>query len=145
VIYHEYSHFALSHHIKLDSHSAVSEGIANFFAAMIGKTDAILKKAKKYAKGLAIVSAQDNKNYEYYMEDQRYAQFDYAFKYLYALKTEFGEELATNYIYHASQKLNQRSPKLKSDLVPALFQAVQTETNPSYIYRLHQITQKFGF
>ncbi len=145
VIYHEYSHFALSHHIKLDAHSAVSEGIANFYAAMIGKTDAILKKSRKFAKGLSIVSARDNKNYEYFMEDQRYAQHDFTFKYLYGIKTDFGQPMAEQLIFQASRELKQRTPSLKKDLIPAIFKAQQLQNDPSAFYRLHALTQKYGF
>ena len=143
VIYYEYSHFALSEHLSIDRHSPVVEGVANYFAAMIGNTDEILKKSKKYAKGLITIDAKRNKKYEYHMEDKSYAQLDFSFKFLYALKTEFGKEKSEELVFEAARKMGQTQKlELKAGLLPALRASLQTR---SEVYRFLDLTHQFGF
>lgn len=144
VIYHEFSHYALSEIVSIDSSRPVVEAIANFYAAMIGDTDAILKKTGEFSKGLLPISAKGDKMYDYYMEDQIYAQLDFGFKFLYGLKREFGKEFAEQLVFKSIQNLEETDMELKSDLVPALFASLK-EQHPSYIYRFHQLAQSFGF
>lgn len=143
VIYHEYSHFALSEHLSIDRHSPVVEGVANYFAAMIGNTDEILKKSKKYAKGLVTINSKRNKKYEYHMEDKSYAQLDFSFKFLYALKTEFGKEKSEELVYEAAKFMGQsQNLELKAGLLPALRESFQER---SELYRFLTLTDQFGF
>lgn len=147
VIYHEYSHYALSENISIDTHSPVVEGIANYFAAIIGKTDSILKKTKGYSKGLMEINAKKDKNYEYYMEDSKYAQLDFTFKFLYGLKDVFGEKLASNLVYESSKILGQKnSMEIKADLLSALKTSLKKlDPSKSKQYKLVKLFQKFGF
>lgn len=147
VIYHEYTHYALSENISIDRHSPVVEGIANFFAATIGKTDSILKKTKGYSKGLLEISAKKEKNYEYYMEDSKYAQLDFTFKFLFALKRTFNEELASKLVYESTKFLGEsKSMEIKKDLLTALKRSLRKlSKSKSDQYKLMKLFQDFGF
>jgi hypothetical protein len=147
VIYHEYAHYALSEHLSIDKHAPVVEGVANFYAAMIGKTDSILNRTKGYSKGLVEIDAKKGKMYAYSMEDSKYAQLDFSFKFLYGLKTQFGEEEASKLVYEAVKLLGQREGKeLKRDLIPSLKEALLKQDNSiSTLFRFNTVLQEFGF
>lgn len=147
VIYHEYSHYALSDHLSIDRHAPVVEGVANYFAAMIGKTDTILGSTKGYSKGLVEIDAKDSKNYAYSMEDKKYAQLDFSFKFLYGIKDTFGEKVATNLILEAIKEMGATPGRsLKRDLLPALKYALYKNHNTlSNHYLFNILLQRFGF
>ncbi len=147
VIYHEYSHYALSPFVDISKHSPVTEGIANFYAALISNTDTILAKSNKYMKGLVKISSKQNKMYDFYMEDSAYSQLDFTFKFLYALKENLGEDKATQLVLFASKKLKGRELSIKGGLLDSLFDAV-LEFNKSeqaiIQAKLHRVIQSFG-
>jgi hypothetical protein len=147
VIYHEYSHYALSEHLKIDTHAPVVEGVANFFAATIGKTDSILKSTKGYSKGLVEISAKDSKNYAYSMEDKKYAQLDFSFKFLYAFKETYGKEVGTQLIFAAIKEMGLTTGRdLKDDLIPALKKSIfKNQNSLSNHYLFNILLQRFGF
>ncbi len=147
VIYHEYSHYALSEHLSIDKHAPVVEGVANFYAAMIGKTDSILHRTRGYSKGLVEIDAKKGKMYAYSMEDSKYAQLDFSFKFLYALKTQYGEEKASTLVYEAVKILSEREGKeLKRDLIPSLKKALIKIDNSTFAqFQFNTLLQSFGF
>ncbi|MCT4642166.1 MAG: hypothetical protein N4A33_07675 [Bacteriovoracaceae bacterium] len=147
VIYHEYTHYALSEHLPISRHSSTVEGIANFYAAAISNTDSILKNARKYSRGLVKVEAKKDKNYEYYMEDSKYAQLDFTFKFLYALNGAFGKVYAQKLVFTASKILGSRdSLGIKTDLIPALRLALdELGATSAKNFKLQSLIQKFGF
>jgi hypothetical protein len=143
VIYHEFTHFALSPHISIDKHSALGEGIANFYAALIGKTDSILGRSRKYAKGLIKIEAKKTKKYEYYMEDSKYAQLDFTFKFLYGIKSEMGQIKSEQLVFKAASSLEDKF-SIKENFLPALFNSIES-TEPSQKYQLIKVMDQFGF
>ncbi len=147
VIYHEYSHYALSEFLSIDKHAPVVEGVANYFAAIIGKTDSILDSTRGHSKGLVEISAKDTKNYKYSMEDKKYAQLDFSFKFLYAIKKTFGQEVGTSIIFNAIKLLSNRTGReLKSDLIPALKEAITKNHNSiTNHFKFNSLLQEFGF
>lgn len=147
VIYHEYSHYALSGLLSIDRHSPVVEGVANFYAAVIGQTDEILKKAKKYAKGLVTIDSNRNKKFSYKMEDQSQAQLDFTFKFLYALKVEFGEPLAQKLVLCSSKKMGKSDElSLKNGLLVSLQQCLDDfQTSRKDKFKFQKLIQEFGF
>lgn len=147
VIYHEFTHFALSQQISIDRHSPVVEGIANFYASQISKTDTILKKAKKYAKGLVKISAKKSKNYDYFMEDSSYAQLDFTYKFLYSLKEKFGEAFSAELVFKAVENLKgQEDLSIKNGLISALIKSMdQLKASKTKKLILIKQIQAFGF
>ncbi len=147
VIYHEYTHYALSEVLSIDTHAPVVEGIANYYAAMIGDSDAILDKTRGYSKGLVEINAKNTKNYAYSMEDKKYAQLDFSFKFLYGLKKTFGEEKASQLLFDAIKIMQKREGKeLKKDLIPSLKKALtQKDSNLKTQILFNELLQKFGF
>lgn len=119
VIYHEFAHIALSRHLKLTHHSPIIEGMANYFAAAIGKTPAILHKTKSFARGLDKLKVNNDVQYEPWMEDQKYAQYGFVLALLSEIKQQIGEEEADKLIYHAHAKLSATS-NITSHLTAAL-------------------------
>jgi hypothetical protein len=146
VVYHEFTHFALSEHLSISRHSPVVEGVANFYAAMIGDTDAILKNTGGYSKGLVKVTAKRNQMYQYYMEDTAYAQLDFSFKFLYALKSEFGQEFAEKLVFNAILELKNQPLSIKEGLLRSLQVAmINMDASIRDRYRLIELIQDFGF
>jgi hypothetical protein len=147
VIYHEYSHFAFSQYLSISHSSAVAEGVANFYAAMIGKTDSLLQKTKGFSKGLAKVSAKGKMNYDYFMEDSNMAQLDFTFKFLYSLKEEFGKKYAVELVYLSLKNAKQDELKIKFDFIDLLKRNLGKVKSyqKGDEYRLIKIIQKFGF
>jgi hypothetical protein len=145
VIYHEFTHVALAKFLSLEKHSAVVEGTANYFAANIGKTNSILGKTKKFAKGLDPLKGDKlAKKYDYFMEDQMYAQYGFTFKFLYALKKKFGEKTVNRIILEAIKYLDSPAPTIKKDLIPALFKSIKVLDMNDLYYPIQSVVQEFG-
>ncbi len=119
VIYHEFAHIALSRHLKLTHHSPIIEGLANYFAAAVGKMPAILHKTKKLARGLDKLKVNNKVKYESWMEDQKYAQYGFVLALLAEIRREIGDVNADKLIYHAHTKLSATS-NITSHLTAAL-------------------------
>lgn len=122
VIYHEYVHVALARYLKPSHHSSIIEGMANFFAADIGNTHAILKKTKGYSKGLDKIDAKKKIMFDSWMEDQSYAQYGFTFGLLYDVQKALGAEDGRDVIYRAHQKLT-ASSTVRVDLLRAIEQS----------------------
>lgn len=124
VIYHEYAHVALARYLRPSHHSSIIEGMANFFAADIGKTNAILKKTKGLSKGLDKVDAKKKIMFDSWMEDQSYAQYGFTFGLLYDVQQALGSADGRDVIYRAHQKLS-ASSSVRHDLPRAIEEAIK--------------------
>lgn len=124
VIYHEYAHVALARYLRPSHHSSIIEGMANFFAADIGKTHAILKMTKGLSKGLDTVDAKKKIMFDSWMEDQSYAQYGFTFGLLYDVQKALGSDEGRDVIYRAHQKLS-ASSSVRHDLPRAIEEATK--------------------
>lgn len=147
VIYHEYAHVALAKHLRPSHHSAIIEGMANFFAADIGNTDTILEKTRGFSKGLDKLNASKKIMFDSWMEDRSYAQYGFTFGLLYDIQKNLGEEDGRKLIYLAHQKLN-ASSDIRYDLLNVLEEAAReqfgSEGSQKVILALSRIWQERG-
>lgn len=120
IIYHEFSHIALSNHLQLTHSSPVNEGLADFFAGKISNSQKLATQIKEYN---LFDGKQVRKKQQYNIAFERgeYANADFVF----GLLWNFGEKVIKNnesqFIYHMSEKLTSSST-IRDDLINASLQ-----------------------
>lgn len=118
IIYHEYSHYALSDYVDLTS-TPVVEGLANYFAGKISN------KAH-WGNGPYTYTTDRGRNalstelYEFRVESKMFSTGDFVFKFLWGLQNIFGKKNTDTLIYSIRKDLNGKSD-IKSDLVDSIF------------------------
>lgn len=143
IIYHEYSHLALSDHIDLHS-TPVIEGYANYFAGQIsGKGH--------WGNGPAMYSLDQGRNafakdlYSFSVESNLFATSSFVFKTLWGLKKLFHER-GTDHLLYASRTAIDRDSDIKHDMIDALFDHLKIINKDDLLHRmkLHDHLQRMG-
>jgi hypothetical protein len=118
IIYHEYSHAALSDALVLSHSTAIIEGMADFFAGQIADSPKLAMKIKKYN----VYNGKNAKRKQDYMiqfEMQDYANTDFVFGLLWQMKKIVGEEQGTEFMYALRNKLTTNS-SIRNELVEGI-------------------------
>jgi hypothetical protein len=145
IIYHEFSHIALSDHLALTHSTPVLEGMADFFATSITNVPRIGAKIKNYSLSKP-KNGKNNDPYSSIFETSAFANSDFVLSVLWDIKEEFGD-FSKTMIYGARTRLATESSDIKHDLIRSLLDScTETCTEPkSDRMRLREIFEDRGF
>jgi len=125
IIYHEYSHLALSDGLKLNQSTAVIEGMADFFAGKISNSKELATKVSKYNSfnGKRVSST---KLYQQEFESTSMANTDFLFGLLWQVNEIVQDE---SLIYDLRNKITTDS-NIRDHLIKGIFELI--DENPKY-------------
>jgi hypothetical protein len=118
IIYHEYSHAALSDFLELSHSTAIIEGMADFFAGQIANSPKLATHIKKY-NTFNGKNAKRKQGYMLQFEMTEYANTDFVFGILWQLKDILGEKEGEAFMFHLRQKINTNS-SIRGELIEGL-------------------------
>lgn len=118
IIYHEYSHAALSDYLELTHSTAIIEGMADFFAGQIAESPKLAAHIKKY-NTFNGKNAKRKQEYMLQFEMTDYANTDFVFGILWELKNILGEQEGEAFMFQLRQKLTTNS-SIRSELIDGL-------------------------
>ena len=118
IIYHEYSHAALSDHLELSHSTAIIEGMADFFAGQIAGSPKLAKHIKKY-NTFNGKNAKRKQDYMIQFEMGDYANTDFVFGLLWELKNILGEEKGEKFMFKLRQKVTTNST-IRGELIEGI-------------------------
>jgi hypothetical protein len=118
IIYHEYSHAALSDKLVLSHSTAIIEGMADFFAGQIANSPKLATKIKKYNTYNG-KNAKRKTEYMIQFEMQDYANTDFVFGMLWQMKEVVGKEKGTEFMYALRNELTTNS-SIRKELIEGI-------------------------
>ena len=134
IIYHEYSHAALSDELVLSHSTAVIEGMADIFAGLIGKTPKLASKIKRY-NTFSGKNAKMKQAYKTQFESGDYANADFLFGILWSLIDIVGEEKAPSFFYEMRSKIK-TSSSIKKEFIEAVLQTCEERCERPFEQRI---------
>jgi hypothetical protein len=120
IIYHEFSHIALSPYLKLNLSTPVLEGMADYFAARISNHPVIAGGIEAYSKARP-KDATRRSPYQSAWEESANANSDFVLSLLWMLHQEFPDR-ADAIILGAAQRLSGTRGDIRHDLIRALLE-----------------------
>jgi len=108
IIYHEYSHAALSDHLILSHSTAIIEGMADFFAGQISGSPKLAKHIKKYNTYNG-KNAKRKQDYVIQFEMSEYANTDFVFGLLWEIKNILGENKGELFMFELRKRVSTNS------------------------------------
>lgn len=94
IIYHEFTHIALSDHVHLTGSFPVSEGIANYFASVISGNTQIADKLGDYGKNIQPIKINSRLKYNSHFEvNSNLAHHPFTYNYLWAMRDRVSREI----------------------------------------------------
>jgi len=120
IIYHEYSHAALSDHLLLTHSTAVIEGMADFFAGQIAGSPKLAKHIKKY-NTFNGKNAKRKQDYMIQFEMGEYANTDFVFGMLWEIKNLLGEENGEKFMFELRKRVTTNSA-IRKELIDGIIQ-----------------------
>jgi len=118
VIYHEFSHVALSDTLALSHESPINEGLADIFSTLISGSSKIATNIKKY-NTFNGKKAKRKQDYQVQFENSNFANSDYVLGILWMIKSIVGNEITPNFMYKLSQQINSSSD-IRNDLIKGI-------------------------
>lgn len=118
IIYHEYSHAALSDKLVLSHSTAIIEGMADFFAGQIANSPKLAMRIKQYNVYNG-KNAKRKQEYKIQFEMQDYANTDFVFGMLWEMKKIVGEDKGTDFMYSLRDKLTTNS-SIRNELIQGI-------------------------
>lgn len=117
IIYHEFSHVALSNHMELSHSTPVNEGMADYFAGKIANSKKLALKIKDYNlfNGKKVRKKQQ---YNIAFERGDYANADFVFGLLWNIGTTVGEDVEVQFMNTLASKL-ETNATIREDLLNA--------------------------
>jgi hypothetical protein len=104
IIYHEYSHVALSDYLVLSHSTPVIEGMADFFAGQIANSPKLAMHIKKYNTYNGKNALRKNAyNLDFELND--YANTDFVFGLLWEMKKILGQDMGEKFIFNLREKI----------------------------------------
>jgi len=124
IIYHEFSHIALSDTLTLGLSTPILEGMADYFSATYSNNPHIADKIKRYS--LSMPKNGDNKNnYNPIYETNLFANSDFVLSVLWSVRKEF-PEIADRLVYNARSMLKTGFSDIRHDLIRSLLESCTT-------------------
>ncbi len=120
IIYHEYSHAALSDYLVLSHSTAIIEGMADFFAGQIANSPKLAKNIKEYNTYNG-KNAKRKQNYMVEFEMEEYANTDFVFGLLWEMKKIVGEDIGEEFMFDLRKRLTTNST-IRKQLIEGLFE-----------------------
>ncbi len=145
IVYHEFSHLALSDSMKPDVSTPVNEGMADFFAASIGGSPKLAKKIKEFSTAVG-KNGKKRQFFQIEYESLGKAQSDFVLGLLWGLREKLGETYATQVVFGARKFLNTKDSDIRDGLVRALLRSCDTSCESPLRDRMviHQFLQDRG-
>lgn len=145
IIYHEFTHLALSDYMKPDVSTPVNEGMADYFAASIGGSPKLAKKIRAYSSSVG-KSGKKRQQFQIEFESLGKAQSDFVLSLLWGLREPLGEALATRVVFEARKYLTTKDSDIRDGLIRALLKACDTVCGSPLYDRMaiHQYLQGRG-
>jgi len=134
IIYHEYSHAALSDKLVLSHSSAVIEGMADFFASQIANSPELATHIKKY-NTFGGKDAERKQDYMLEFESTDYANTDFVFGLLWELKKIVGEDIGEAFIYELRERLTTNS-SIRVELIEGILSTCEIKCKKPFLDRL---------
>jgi hypothetical protein len=105
IIYHEFSHVALSDHLELTHSTPVNEGLADYFAGKIADSKKLATKIKDYNlyDGKQVRKKQQ---YRAAFERGEFANTDFVFGLLWNIGQVVGADIESSFMYAMTHKMN---------------------------------------
>ncbi len=121
IIYHEFSHVALSNHMELSHSTPVNEGMADYFAGKIANSKKLALKIKEYNlfNGKKV---QRKQQYNLAFERGEYANADFVFGLLWNIGVTVGEDVEIPFMNNLAGKLHTNA-NIREDLIQASLDA----------------------
>lgn len=120
IIYHEYSHAALSDYLVLSHSSSVNEGMADFFASQIADSPTIAKNIKEYNTYNG-KNAERKQKYMAEFEMDEYANTDFVFGLLWEMKKVVGYDIGEEFMFELRKKITTNST-IRNQLIEGIFE-----------------------
>lgn len=145
IIYHEYTHVALSDHLAISHSTPVNEGLADYFAGKIAKSDELATKIDDYN----LFSGKKVRKKDLYFsqfERNEFANSDFVFGLLYQSEKILDENVAPSFIYQMRNKLSSDS-KIRDGLLDAFVKTCRDVCDNPFLknLELYKLFQKKGF
>lgn len=141
IIYHEYSHLALSDHLVLTHSTAVNEGMADYFAGVIANSSKLAEKIKQY-NTFSGKNAKNKKQFMIQFETTDYANTDFVFGLLWDLRRILGEKEATKFIYALRTAVSTNS-SIRVELIDGILATCEEVCENPFVDKisiLHQLS-----
>lgn len=124
IIYHEFSHVALSNYLELSHSTPVNEGMADYFAGKIANSKKLALKIKEYNlfNGKKV---QRKQQYNMAFERGEYANADFVFGLLWNVGATVGEDVEIPFMNTLASKLNTNAT-IRDDLIEASLETCKT-------------------
>ena len=137
IIYHEYSHAALSDHLVLSHSTAIIEGMADFFAGQITGSPQLAKHIKKY-NTFNGKNAKKKQDYAIQFEMSDYANTDFVFGMLWEIKNMLGEEKGEAFMFELRKRLTTNST-IRGQLIDGILQTCDSVCDQPFIDKIRII------
>jgi hypothetical protein len=117
IIYHEFSHIALSEHLELSHSTPVNEGLADYFAGKISNSKKLATKIKDYNlfNGKEVRKKQQ---YQLGFERGEYANADFVFGLLWNVGQTVGSDIEAQFVFDMTKNLT-TNVSIRDDLINA--------------------------
>jgi hypothetical protein len=145
IIYHEFSHIALSDHLTLSLSTPILEGMADYFATAMSGRPEIASRIKLYS--LSMPKNGRNKIlYNPALEASVYSNSDFVLSVLWLIRDHF-PELANHWTFIASTFLSTESSDIRHDLIGSLLTACDYVCEAPRLNKieLRQLLEEKGF
>lgn len=134
IIYHEFSHVALSDHLELTHSTPVNEGLADYFAGKIANSKNLATKIRDYNL-FSGKKVQKKQQYRIAFERGEYANADFVFGLLWNVGGTVGTDIESGFIYNMTKNLS-TNMSIKEDLVNATLETCKTECKSPFNDRI---------
>jgi hypothetical protein len=140
IIYHEFSHIALSDHLELSHSTPVNEGLADYFAGKIANSKKLATKIRDYN----LFSGKEVRNKQQYriaFERGEFANADFVFGLLWKVGETVGASIENKFMYELTKNLS-TNVTIKEDLISATLETCRSECKSPFndrlrLYRLY--------
>lgn len=117
IIYHEFSHIALSNHLELSHSTPVNEGLADYFAGKIANSKKLAVKIRDYNL-FSGKEVRKKQQYRLAFERGEFANSDFVFGLLWNVGATVGSDIENNFMYQMTGNLS-TNVTIKEDLINA--------------------------
>jgi hypothetical protein len=135
IIYHEYSHAALSDQLVLSHSTAIIEGMADFFAGQIAGSPKLAKHIKKY-NTFNGKNAKRKQDYMIQFEMGEYANTDFVFGLLWELKNILGEAKGEAFMFELRNKLTTNST-IRGELIEGILKTCDKVCDEPFVDKIN--------
>jgi hypothetical protein len=134
IIYHEFSHIALSDHLELSHSTPVNEGLADYFAGKIANSKKLATNIKDYN---LFSGKKVEKKQQYHLAFERgeFANADFVFGLLWNVGETVGTDIEGSFMYDMTKTIN-TNVSIKDDLINATIETCKSECKSPFNDRL---------